>query len=181
MHDEHRKALEKRHNVSSWYGRSEGERVLKEFRVEAWQIRGWRVRRATSETSAEPPTVRALWERREGSGELLAVDMFVCASVRDAHAQLLELLANTESDAVETATAKAHVGDVSFVLANTMALFARANVVVWVRNAGRKVVGVGDAAREIDADLLRRLGAQSPAPADGGTTGRRRPRRRLRR
>ena len=63
--------------------------------------------------------------------------------------------------AVERQTEKDAVGDVAFALDDTMALFARANAVVLICNAGPRVVHVGTVARELDALLARR-----PKPSD---------------
>ena len=89
--------------------------------------------------------------------ELLAVDVFECASVKAAHDQLVEALANMESDAIERRTEKNAFGDIAFGLNDTMTLFARANMVVLVRNAGPTIVPVSAAARELDLLLVRRL------------------------
>jgi len=46
---------------------------------------------------------------------------------------------------------------VAFHLANTMVTFARANLVVVIRNAGRTIVPVGTVARDLDAQIQRML------------------------
>jgi len=86
---------------------------------------------------------------------LLAIDLFVCNSVKAAHDQLIQALGNMESDAVERQTDKSAPGDVAFALRETMVLFARANVVVLIRNAGPEVVSVFVVARRLDALLVR--------------------------
>jgi hypothetical protein len=63
------------------------------------------------------------------------------------------VLANVQSDAVER---RDRLGDVAFSLGNTMALFARVNVVALIRNAGPTVVDVDPIAHVVD-DLLVRL------------------------
>ncbi len=158
MHADQKRFLEERFHASEWHGRGgPGKRVLKGFRFEGSEIRGWTLHRAQRDDRAEPPAIRSLWRRGESDGEMLAVDVFECASVKAAHDQLLAVLANMESGAIERRTEKNAHGDVSFGLANTMLLFARANVVVLIRNAGTAVVPVDTVARELDALLGERL------------------------
>jgi hypothetical protein len=61
---------------------------------------------------------------------------------------------------IERKTEKNTPGDVAFGLANTMITFARANLVVVIRNAGPKIVPVGTIARELDTQIQRRLGSE---------------------
>jgi hypothetical protein len=102
-----------------------------------------------------PPALRSLWHRGDPMAELLAIDVWVCVSVAAAHDQLLEVLGNAQSDAIERHRGADGIGDVAFTLGRTMALFARVNVVVLVRNAGPTTVDVEPAARAIDAILMR--------------------------
>lgn len=163
MHAEHKRALEKQHRASEWRGRSEhGRRVLKDFSFNGSEIRGWTLQRVRRDEHAKPPAMRSLWRRGESTNELLAIDVFQCASVKAAHDQLIEALGNMESAAIERRTEKNAVGEVTFALGDTMVLFARGNVVVLIRNAGPTVVPVGAVARDLDALLVRRLKAESP-------------------
>jgi hypothetical protein len=98
-----------------------------------------------------------MWSRGNDAEELFAIDVFLSNSVKGAHEQLLEALANMESGAIERKTEKSAPGDVAFGLANTMIVLARANVVVLVRNAGRTVVPVGTIARDLDNQIRRKL------------------------
>jgi hypothetical protein len=67
-----------------------------------------------------------------------------------------------ESDAIERRTDKNLPGDIAFGLNDTMILFARANIVVLVRNAGPTIIPVSAAARELDQLLVRRLEGGAP-------------------
>ena len=98
-----------------------------------------------------------MWSHGENINELLSVDVFVSASVKGAHNILLEALGNMQSGVIERKTEKNAVGDVAFQLANTMITFARANLVVVIRNAGRTIVPVGTVARDLDAQIQRML------------------------
>jgi len=157
MHAGQKRFLEDHFGARSWYGRSKhGRRAIRDFDFEGREIRGWTLHHAKRQT--DPPGVRSLWRHDDSLDELLGVDVFECGSVKAAHDQLLEALGNIQSGAVERRTDKSAPGDVGFGLANTMVLFALANMVVWIRNAGRKLVPVGTVARDLDALLVKRLG-----------------------
>ena len=150
--------LEQRYDARRWHGRGgRGQPVISGFDFAGSELRGWTLVRARRDARARPPVVRALWRRGESADELLALDVFECASVKAAHDQLIEALGNMESPAVKRQTEKNAVGDVAFALAGSMVLFSRGNLVVLIRNAGPKVVQVTTVAREIDALLVRRL------------------------
>jgi hypothetical protein len=157
----HKRFLEKRYGASEWYGHGgRGRRVLKGLHFEGSEIPGWTLHRVRRDVDAKPPTIHSIWRHGESMSELLAVDVFECASVKAARDQLIEGLGNIESQAVERRAKENAVGDVAFGLGDTMMLFARVNVVVLIRNAGPTVVPVGRAARELDALLLRQLGSE---------------------
>ena len=64
---------------------------------------------------------------------------------------------NIQSDAIER---REGLGDIALTLDDTMALFARDNVAVLIRNAGRKAVRVIPVGRTIDELLVRLAGAR---------------------
>ena len=158
MHAEQKKYLEHHHRTSDWHGRSENRgRVLKGFVFDGSEIRGWTLDRVRRDETARPVAIRSIWRRGQSTDELLAVDVFECASIKAAHDQVMEALGNMESNTIERRTGKSVVGDVSFAHHGTMVLFARANIVVLVRNAGPRVVAVDHVARALDSLLSRRL------------------------
>ncbi|MBI1787476.1 MAG: hypothetical protein HYR60_07990 [Acidobacteria bacterium] len=163
MHAGQKRFLEEHFGASKWYGRGgRGRRVIKNFGFDGSEIVGWTLERAQRDERAAPPAIRSLWRHAESAEEMLAVDAFECASVKAAHDQLIEALGNIESDAVERRGERNAVGDVAFGLRDTMVLFARANLVLLIRNAGRAVVRVGAIAREIDKRLVRQLESGRP-------------------
>ncbi|MBV8224756.1 MAG: hypothetical protein JO232_06150, partial [Verrucomicrobia bacterium] len=93
--------------------------------------------------------------RDESGNELLAIDVFVCGSVKGARDQMLEVLGDFQSGVVERDAGKGTPGEIAFALGDTMVLFVRLNLVVLVRNAGPKVVSVRPACRALDTRLLR--------------------------
>jgi hypothetical protein len=163
-----RQYLEQRHAVRQWHGQGAANpRMITDFAFTGSELSGWTLLRASREERHTPPAFHSLWHRGDPTVELLSIDFWVCVSVAAAHDQLIEALANIQSDAVE----RHHgLGDIAFVLSDRMALFARVNVVVLIRNAGPKTVEVDHVSRLIDG-LLVRL-------SDGGRPGPRSPRQR---
>ncbi len=161
MQAEQKRFIEKRYNVREWHGNSKhGRRAIRGFSFEQWEIPGWKPQRMLRDEHAKTTSIRSLWRHGESTSELLAIDVFECSSVEAAHNQLLEAFGNMESAAVERRTGKDAPGDVAFGLGDTMVLFALANLVVLIRNAGPSVVRVGDIARQLDRFLVRRLEAK---------------------
>jgi hypothetical protein len=158
MQAEQKEFLDEHFAVKEWYGRSgSGRRIVKGLRLEGSEFKSWRLHRMKHEEREGMEALLSLWSRGDSVEELLSVEVFECDSVKIAHDQLLEELANVQSPKVERIKEKTAPGDVAFGLANTMILFARANLAISIRNAGPRVVPVGIVARELDALILRRL------------------------
>jgi hypothetical protein len=158
MEAQQRRYLERRYRARDWHGGGRRARaVIKNFNIDGSEIRRWSLQRMQRDERGKPPVIHSIWRHGEAMNELLAVDVFECASVKAAHDQLLEALANMESNAIERRTNKTAPGDIAFGLNDTMMLFARANMVVLLRNAGQTIIPVSAAARELDQLLLRRL------------------------
>jgi hypothetical protein len=158
MDAQQRRYLERRYRARDWHGRGgRARRVIKDFNIDGSEIRRWSLQRVQRDERAKPPVIHSIWRHGEAMNELLAVDLFECASVKAAHDQLLDALANMESDAIERRTEQSTPGDIAFGLGDTMILFARANMVVLVRNAGPTIIPVSAVARELDLLLVRRL------------------------
>lgn len=109
-----------------------------------------------------PPTCQAFWTSKDGSSKVvLRVDTFECASLEDAHSFLLEVLGESHRLNFEPLSkeeeANGAVGDIAFVDPEKLAAFyARANVVVAVRNAGQYSTSVVEFARRFDFALKSR-------------------------
>jgi len=158
MHATQKRFVEQRFGAKEWYGRGQrGRHTLKEFSFEGSEFVEWTLERVERDEHTKPTAIHAMWRHDEAGNELLAVDVFECVSVKAAHDQLIETLGEMESAAVERRSGKNAIGDVSFGLNDTMVLFARSNLVVLFRNAGRTVVKVGAIARSFDKMLERRL------------------------
>ena len=161
MHAAQREFLKDRYEVNEWYGHTRsGRRVIKEFHIEGSELKGWKLHKMKHAQQEGAKVTRSVWSRGDDANELLAVDVFVCGSVKAAHETLLEVLSNMESGAIERKKEKNTPGDVAFGLANTVLVFARANVVALVRNAGPTIVPVGAIARELDGQIQQRLDSE---------------------
>jgi hypothetical protein len=158
MHAAHKQLLEKQFVAGKWRGRSKyGKRAIKDFEFKGSEIAGWSLYKVHRVEGAKPPVIYSLWQHGDPASELLAINVYECASVNAAHDQLFEVLGNVQSAAVEQRSEKNAPGDIAMGLANTMIVFARANIVMFIRNAGTTVVPVGTIARKLDELLMRWL------------------------
>lgn len=158
MHAAQKEFLEERFAAKDWHGHTgSGRRLIKEFHFEGSEIKGWKLLRVKHADQEATKVIHSMWGRGDSTDELLSVDVFVSATVKVAHETLLEALGNMQSGVIERKTEKNTPGDVAFGLANTMITFARANLVVVMRNAGPTIVPVGTVARELDTEIKRRL------------------------
>jgi hypothetical protein len=80
-----------------------------------------------------------------------------CADAAAAQDQVLEELGNFQSPKIERRAGADAVGDVAFGLGQTMALFARGNLVAVILNAGPKAVSVAALARDLDTRIREQL------------------------
>jgi hypothetical protein len=161
MHAAQKEALEQHFEAKDWHGRTDsGRRLIKEFHFEGSEFKGWKLLRVKHSEQDGAKVMRSMWSRGDDTNELLSIDVFVCGSVKAAHEALLEVLGNMQSGVIERKKEKNTPGDVAFGLANTVIVFARANVVVLVRNAGPTIVPVGTIARELDGQIQKRLDSE---------------------
>ncbi len=152
-----RDLLKERYRFIDWAGRSElpKDRQLRRFAFAGDELPGWTLERAARQDAGPaPPRLTSFW-RRGASKTALRVDVFECASADAAHEYLVEALGEFQSTAIGRRT-DVKLGDVAFGT-DTVALFARANLVVLVRNADREVVSVTAIAQAIDALVVGRL------------------------
>jgi hypothetical protein len=156
MNQPKREWLKERHRFSEWAGRSElpKDRRVEQPALAGSDLPGWTLERAERREAAPAPARHTSFWRRENADEVVRVDLFACASVDAAHEYLVDALGEFESSAVRRRTDG--VGDVAFGL-DTVALFARGNVVVVVRSAGRPAVPVTAIAQAVDAIILGQL------------------------
>jgi hypothetical protein len=109
--------------------------------------------RIETEGQRDAPAIASLWSPEQKPGVLVRVDVSEAPSVAAARAELLRVLADFQSPQIERV--EGGPGDVAFGPGGYRAIaFARANLVVVVRNAGDEVEPVETPARELD-QLLR--------------------------
>jgi hypothetical protein len=129
------------------------------------EIAGWTLHRArTIELEATPPFIRSSWVRAAGENDpLLLVDLNIADSPDEARALALLLLGDFQSPEVTRRTDRP-VGEVSFGDgSSSWIVFVRGNLVVWLRNGGRRIVPVLDAAEAVDRSIRQWAEGDRPA------------------
>jgi hypothetical protein len=111
----------------------------------------------------EPPRamqqLKSFWESGDSPLVNMSVDVYECGSRAAAHEWLINVLGGFQLAQLSRCT-EIEVGDVAFAVPTfATLLFARANVVALVRNAGLRVVKVTEIAQALDRKLL--------TPSDG--------------
>ena len=165
MQTEQREELKQRFDFEAWRERNllGSTATLKPFELGDNDLPGWRIRRRSDNPAVRPPVLKTVWTPRSGSDQgLLSIAVSFCDSLQAAHEQLLDWLGDFESTAVKERS-ELQIGDVAFGISEPwMLLFARANVVVLVRNAGPRLVGVHDEARALDSRIISQVRGPSP-------------------
>lgn len=152
--------LKRRFNYEAWSHEDQAEEraVLRNISLSDIESPDWgaiRIQRMAAKNF--PPYVRSMWQpRAAGTDVLVRVEVYECDSIQAAREFLLRLLGEFQSNQIERGEDVA--GDIAFVYpGETMVLFSRSNIVVWLRNAGPEVVSVTFLAKRFDAHLLRLL------------------------
>jgi len=164
--------LKRLHDYQRWRGRNRLPENLFVWRLllEGGELPGWRIHRAQPIAVARMPrSTHSIWQPHDARPELLLrVDVYECDSRDDAHQFLLRMLGEIETPLVQLQDLL-EVGDVAFAdPRETVILFARANLVVRIANAGRKLVSVRSAAEQLDGYILAKPEA---VEATDGTAG----------
>lgn len=149
--------LKRRFKYEEWShpDAAEERAVLRNTSLSGFESPDWSVSRIQRMHAHDsPPYLRAMLQPTEdGTEVLIRVDLYECDSIPAAREFLLRILGEFESNRIERR--EGMVGDVAFsYTGDTMVLFSRSNIVVWLRNAGPKVVAVTFLAQQIDAHLL---------------------------
>jgi hypothetical protein len=148
-------ALKRIYDFNAWRGRNtlrENLFLFKFFLNEA-EIPGWMV---DFEKSAKLPDGTVLTQsirrsREPPSDVALRTDVFECASRLAAHELLMRLLANFQRPEVRSSD---EIGDAAFhTTSGAGVLFARANLVLVIANAGAGTIRVAPLAQRIDRDI----------------------------
>jgi hypothetical protein len=152
--------LKKRFDYEAWShdDSSQEKTVLRNVSLSEIELPDWSANRIQRMAAKNvPPYVRSMWQPKGSGTEILVrVEVYECDSTQAAREFLLRLLGEFQSTQIERRSDVA--GDVAFVyVGDTMVLFSRNNIVVWLRNAGAEVVSVTFLAKQFDAHLLRLL------------------------
>jgi hypothetical protein len=158
---EQREQLRRHHNFADWQGAGVGGgRPIRGFQLKGDELPGWDLVKARRNATQDPPRLDTFWRRTgDTTDALLSVHVIESDSVAAAREALLEELGDFQSAAIVRRT-DLDVGEVVFGH-DLMLLFARGNLVVFVRNAGRQTLPVLEPARLLDAvlrELLRKAG-----------------------
>lgn len=170
------KGFIKQFGYSEWRGLTtlDENLFIWQFFLAGDELQGWQAHRIqTVQSPGWPPAQHSVWRRpdadrtganlAEGSRaaagqdeELVSLQVYESASLQAAHTFLLTLLGNVQSPEMARQVGSP-TGDVAFAMpGGTSLLFARANLVVWLRNAGPKVLPLEELARLFDGELTRR-------------------------
>jgi hypothetical protein len=148
-------AFGKHYGFDQWSEPKRGAEALFiwRFALGGQELPGHRAVRIETVGQPDAPAIASLWSPEQQQGVLVRVDVSEAPSVAAARAELLRVLADFQSPQIERVDGGP--GDVAFGPGGNRALaFARANIVVVVRNAGDEVEPVETPARELD-QLLR--------------------------
>jgi hypothetical protein len=159
MHAEQREALRQKYRFSEWSGEADAGLLLRGFGVAGQELAGFElVRTKRSEPLGRLDT---FWQPADHASDVLLGAHFTeCASISAARLALLETLGDFQSDALRRRT-DLGIGDVAFGDSSVL-LFSRGNLVVLLRNAGRRVIPVLEPGRALDAYLVRLAASSGP-------------------
>lgn len=156
LQPEQRQLLEREHRFAEWRGPSEEATgtEIQGFRFRGDELPGWELAQSRFNPALDPPRLDTFWRPVGTAADaLLGVHLIERPTVAAAREALLAVLGDVESARIRRRT-DLEIGEVAFGWEGMVA-FARRNLVVLVRNAGRRVVDVLDPARRVDATLTR--------------------------
>jgi hypothetical protein len=166
--------LKERYRFDEWKGDSRTELAeplpspTQAFTFRGSEFAGWRLARQASRSAGLPGArtlIRTTWEG-SSKDELLGIDVIECVSPAAARETLLRLLGEFQGPSLAPVSG---IGDVAFgTPGETAIVFVRGNTVASTRNAGRRVVPLGNVARTLDRLLEGRSG-EPEAPSQRRT------------
>lgn len=161
MDREKKEHLRKHYSASKWQDRQWTEGIVVDVELTDSDIPGWTRERAKRVGHAAPPLFHSVWRNSSNDDGIITIRIIECADASAAQDQLLEELGTFHSTTVEPRDGADSIGDVSFGRVEFMALFARANVVVTILNAGPESVPVAGVARDVDMFIQRKIATGS--------------------
>jgi len=152
MDEQEQLYLKEHYRASEWLGRQWTEGTAQNVELTESDISGWMLNR-TKRHHAAPPFSHSVWTN--SGGDIITVRITECADAKAAQHQLLKELGTFHLPGIERRASA--IGDVSFGKGKTMALFARANVVVTILNASPQKVSVAAVARDVDVFINQKI------------------------
>jgi hypothetical protein len=153
--------MARRVSYASWRGANRlGEELLVwNYRLTPEQLPHWTLQYVQAiGTPGWPPSIQSAWSHSDGG--LALFDVFECSTREAAHVLLVDLLGNVESARLEREE-DAPLGDVTFGHEDApVSLFARANVVFFLRAADPAPMPIRETAARLDEELISK-----PEPA----------------
>jgi hypothetical protein len=125
------------------------------FQLDGGEIAGWTAHRIQRvELDGVPPANISVWRpAREQPAPLLAIDVYEAQSRAAAREHLLRLLGEFQGPLLQRRDAP---GEVAFAAGEAAVLFARANVVAFVRSVERELAPVAAVAAQLDRYIAAR-------------------------
>ena len=162
-------ATARRASLGRWQGVNRlGEELLVwNYQLTPDQLPEWTPQNAqTLQAPGWPRSIQTTWGQTHGG--LALIDTYECASRLEAHRFLVRLLGHVESPLL-TWQRDSATGDVMFGDEKApVALFARGNLVFFLRAADREPVPIADTASRLDETIISKPDVPDEAEADIG-------------
>ena len=162
--EQYRNQVKTRYEFSSWAGHvKEGDRNarLGDVLVLPIVLESWRLEEHENlpSFSRQQHVVRYVYNSARGDGgPRVASTVFSCESVLEAHETLIDVVMTYMAPNLPRCETKGvEVGDICFGShgeLNLSMIFARFNILVEIKNAGREAVSVNEFAENVDALIL---------------------------
>jgi len=152
--------LKRRYAYEAWQGtnRLPENLFIQGLFLTGDELPGWRAHRIQDVLAAGwPRMIQSIWVPTQSASDALCdLVVFECGSRAEAHGVLVRVLGEFQSPRVR-ARSEASIGDVAFGAQGDGAIaFARANLVVLARDAGRAKAPIAEIAEAFDGDVVRK-------------------------
>lgn len=149
--------LKKRFDYANWPTPVPGQEKLLiwQFFLSGSEFPGWQAHDIEArEQDGAPAVIQSLWKLAgHDTDALLRVEAYPCDSRNAAYDFLLRLLGRFQSPLIARHK-DLNIGDVAFGAGEAVLVFARANLVVFLGNGGRRIMPIVEAARRFDEELV---------------------------
>lgn len=149
MNSERLERLKERYRYREWSRVASEQTPLDRVTLEGLSLPDWKLDHVDFvEVAGYPPAIHSVWKREaRENDQALSLSLYRCPSTEAAHEFLLRLLDDFQSPQMAMVQGSGAPGDVAFAPPGEHSLlFAVANVLVLLRNAGRDLVPVAPVA-----------------------------------